>query len=88
MIDNIRSSYILKFIFEYIKETKKLKIIKYNKIVQNRMHIDIFNYKIICGKYLICESKVGKGKEYDSYNKELIFEGDYLNGERNGKGKE
>ena len=29
---------------------------------------------------------VGRIKEY--YNGELIFEGDYLNGERNGKGKE
>ena len=27
-----------------------------------------------------------KGKEYD--NGELLFEGEYLNGERNGKGKE
>jgi len=31
--------------------------------------------------------KDGKGKEYDIYDK-LIFEGEYLNGERNGKGKE
>ena len=29
----------------------------------------------------------GKGKEYD-YLGELIFEGEYLNGEKNGKGKE
>ena len=29
----------------------------------------------------------GQGKEYDSYDK-LIFEGEYLNGKRNGKGKE
>ena len=38
---------------------------------------------------LICELKNGKGymKEYDYFDK-LIFEGNYLNGERNGKGKE
>ena len=38
---------------------------------------------------IICEWKEGKGfiKEYD-YGGELIFEGEYLNGERNGKGKE
>ena len=29
----------------------------------------------------------GKGKEYD-YLGNLVFEGEYLNGERNGKGKE
>ena len=34
--------------------------------------------------------KEGKGlvKEYDSLNRKLKFEGEYLNGERNGKGKE
>ena len=34
--------------------------------------------------------KEGKGliNEYDEYNDELIFKGEYLNGERNGKGKE
>ena len=31
---------------------------------------------------------MGKGKEYDEYDGELIFEGEYLNGKRNGKGKE
>ena len=30
----------------------------------------------------------GYSKEYDSENGKLIFEGEYLNGERNGKGKE
>ena len=29
----------------------------------------------------------GEGKEFD-YNGKLIFEGEYLNGKRNGKGKE
>jgi len=29
---------------------------------------------------------IGKGKEYDDNNL-LIFEGEYLNGKRNGKGK-
>ena len=31
-------------------------------------------------------AKWWKGKEYD-YNGKLIFEGEYLNGKRNGKGK-
>ena len=29
----------------------------------------------------------GTIKEYDKYNNNLIFEGDYLNGQRNGKKK-
>ena len=28
------------------------------------------------------------GKEYHSYNGKLIFEGEYINGEKNGRGKE
>ena len=30
----------------------------------------------------------GKGKEYDEYNNELIYEGEYKKGRKNGKGKE
>ena len=30
----------------------------------------------------------GIGKEYNSYSDKLIYEGEYLNGKRNGKGKE
>ena len=38
-------------------------------------------------RYIIYESK-SKGKEYDAYNDRIIYKGEYLNGERNGKGKE
>ena len=39
---------------------------------------------------ILNELKEGKGfvKEYDDYNCRIKFEGEYLNGERNGKGKE
>ena len=29
----------------------------------------------------------GKGKEYNGFNDDLLFEGEYLNGKKNGKGK-
>ena len=51
------------------------------------MDINIINYRILSGRYIIYESK-NKGKEYNSCGDELIFEGEYLNGERNGYGKE
>ena len=38
-------------------------------------------------RYIIYETKT-KGKKYDRYIDELIFEGEYLNGKRHGKGKE
>ena len=51
------------------------------------MNIKLNNYKFYSEKYIIFETKF-KGKEYDGYNDILIFEGEYLNCKRNGKGKE
>ena len=69
-----------------MKKTK-LKLIKYNKQIQNQIDINIINYRLLSKKYIIYETKE-KGKEYDSYNHNLIYDGEYLNGKRNGKGKE
>ena len=86
MIDNIKSSYFIKIIYSFIDEKRKLKFIKYNKNIKNKLDIQLVNYKFLSGKYAIFMPD-GKGKEYD-YKGRLIFEGDYLKGERNGKGKE
>ena len=86
MLANIKSSYIIKIFFEYIDEKQKLKLVKYNKKLQQKIDFSIVNFMHFKGNYLIYESN-GKGKEYDS-NGELKFEGEYLNGKRNGKGKE
>ena len=86
MLKNVKSSYFAKIVFSYIDEKQKLKLVKYNKSLQQKMDISINNYIHFKGNYIIYESK-GKGKEYDD-NNNLIFEGEYLNGERNGKGKE
>ena len=87
MIKNVKSSYYFnKFLFSFIEEGQKLKLVKYNKIMQNNLDISLINYKYFSQRYIIYESK-GKGKEY-WYDGTLIFEGEYLNGERNGKGKE
>ena len=86
MLKNVKSSYIILNFFEYITEKKKLKLLKYNKLLQKRLNISINNYIHFKAKYIIYESN-GKGKEY-YYGDILVFEGEYLNGERNGKGKE
>ena len=44
-IENIKSKYILKIIFDNLKEIKSLKIIQYNKNIQNRLNISINDYK-------------------------------------------
>ena len=83
----IKSLYFKKIFFSYIDEAIKLKIIKYNKNLQNDLDINIINYKFFKGKYIIYESD-GKGKEYNDSNNTLKFKGEYKNGKRNGKGKE
>ena len=87
MLNNIKSYYITKIIFTFMDEKQKLKIIKYNKSLQKNININIINYKFYSGKYIIYEAN-RIGKEYNGKDDRLIFEGEYLNGERNGKGKE
>ena len=84
---DIRSKYILDSLFLYLDEKQKLKMIIYNKQLQAKFGVDIKNYKKISGKYKISE-KNGIGEEYNLYTNLLVFEGEYLNGKRNGKGKD
>ena len=83
----IKSVYIIKEIFSFFLEKKKLDLITYNKKLQNIVEIDIEYYKKISGKYIVGERN-GKGKEYKFGSQELLFEGNYLNGKRNGQGIE
>ena len=87
MLENIKSLYVTKKILIHLSEILKLKISKINKKFQNIFDININNYRLFSGKYIINEIKE-KTKEYDRLNDKLIFEGEYLNGQRNGKGKE
>ena len=87
MLKNIKSSYFIQLVYTYVEFAQKLKLIKYNKYLQNLTGIHFSNYKYFSGKYIIYESN-GIGKEYDGHNDILIYEGEYLNGQRNGKGKE
>ena len=86
IIKTIKSKYIIKYIFSYLYENKKLELIKYNNKCQKILNIDINYYKEISGKFIVGERN-GKGKEYD-YDHRLLFEGEYKNGKRHGKGKE
>ena len=86
MLGKVKSVYFVKKLFLNVDETKKLKIVKYNKILQNNIDINIINYKIFKNKYIIFE-KNGIGKEFNNRDKYRIYEGEYLNGERHGKGK-
>ena len=88
MLRNLKSIYFIRILFSLVNDKTKLRLIKYNKNFQNIIDINIINYKIMSGRYIIYDSS-GKGKEYDSYEDSLLFEGKFLNGKRwEGKGKE
>ena len=84
---SIKSSIIIKYIFSFILETKKLKMIIHNKYFQTKIGIDLNYYKKVSGKKLILE-KNGKITEYKLNTDILIFEGEYINGYINGPGEE
>ena len=84
---DIKSSYIKKKMFSFLKDKLKLNMIKYNKELQKVCIVDIKDYMKISGKYKIGERN-GNGKEYIKDTNQIIFEGEYLNGKRNGNGKE
>ena len=87
MLKNIKLLYIIKTIFSYIDEERKLKIIKYNKNFQNKINIRLLNYQCFKGNYIKYAS-TGIGKEYNGIRDTLIFKGRYLHGERSGDGIE
>ena len=87
MIENIKSNYIIEFLFCYITERRKLELIIYSKKHQNKLNVELINYKFFTEKYKVAP-KNGEGKEYNGKNDQLVFEGIYKNSKRNGKGKE
>ena len=87
MLDNIKSVYFLRSIFSSIYEKTKLKVVIYNKNIQNKLDINITYYKFFSGKYKIVD-KNGNVKVFNGSNDLLIFEGKYLKGKRNGFGRE
>ena len=87
MLKNIKSLFFIRELFTLISDKAKLKIVIYNKNLQNTINIRLINYKVYSGKYIIFE-KDKIGKLYNGYDDRLLFEGEFLHGKKNGKGKE
>ncbi len=87
LIELIKSKYNIREVFSFLYEKQKLNMIIYNKKLQKIIGVNINDYKKKSGKYKIIGLN-GKGREYILDKNILIFEGEYLNGKRNGKGKE
>ena len=47
MLKNVKSSYFKRIIFSFMDEKQKLKLIKYNKSLQDNMNISLINYKFL-----------------------------------------
>ena len=87
LIEDIKSPHILDKIFSFLKQKKKLDVIIYNKEIRQKLEVNIQDYKKTSGKYKIGGIN-GNGREYKIEEDKLVFEGEYLNRKRNGKGKE
>ena len=86
-IKNIKSKYILSYIFSFINKNKKLKLLFRNKKIQKIFDLTLDDYKKECRIYRIINDD-GKGKEFLINSDILLFEGDYKNGKKNGIGIE
>ena len=83
----IKSKKILKYIFKHLEYHNKLIFMNYNKALQYKFELTIDDYKNE-SKRIKIGGLNGFGKEYTLDKHELIFEGKYLKGKRNGKGIE
>ena len=81
---SIKSKYILKFIFSFLKQKIGLNLIYFNKQFRSKLPYD---QKKISAKYFEGE-KNGYGRIYSSNTKKMIFEGYFHNNKKNGEGKE
>ena len=84
---SVKSIYIITNILSHLTIIKKLKLIIYNKQLQEKLRIDIELYKTKSGIYKIGK-KNGLGKEFILNTEILLYEGRYRDGKRNGFGKE
>ena len=87
LLKNIKSKYIMIKVISNLNYKIKLYIFKYNKRIQNIMNVNLSNYKFLSGRYIEYETNI-KGKEYNGYTDNVIYEGGIIKGKRNGKGKE
>ena len=87
MLDKIKSKYIFKKVFSVLREKKILQIANYKKSFQNKLGKCLIYYRVMSRKYIIYQEK-NKGRLYDANSKKLLYIGEFLNGKKNGKGKE
>ena len=89
MLEKIKSIFFIKKLLFQLDTKRKLVLFRYNKHLQNFINVNFNHYKVVSGKYILYEDKEKrKAKEYLYFNDRRIFEGEYFQGKRHGKGKE
>ena len=74
MLNNLKSKYILQIIFENIQKNSYLKLINYNKNIQNKLNISIDNYIHLYNKKFQIEIEITMAQLYiGEKNKEYKF---------------
>ena len=86
MLNKIKSKYILHNVLIHVNNIQKLNILRFNERIQNKLEINIIDYRRLSGKYQII--KDNELKIYNSYNNRILFEGQYSNENKNLNGKE
>ena len=86
MSKKINLSFILRKIFYNLDYKRKMKLIVHNNLMQKKVGLNSIDYRRVSGRYIKKENNKIIG--YNSYNHEILFEGDFSNGKRNGEGKE
>ena len=86
MLGKIKSSFILKKIFDNVDYKQKLNSIRFNVKQQRKLGLNLNDYKRLSGKYRIVEGN--ELQIYNIINDELLFIGKYSNGKKNGEGRE
>ena len=87
-LEKIKSKYIFKKVFTFLCKFKKFELIINNKLLQNKLEVNIEDYKKESGRIVKIEKEKGILMEYISGTNILLYEGEFLNGKKNGKGKE
>ena len=60
MLKGIKSNYLIQYIFFLLNQNRKLKLVKYNKNLQNKLTINLDDYKNLSRKYIIYEKNEKK----------------------------
>ena len=100
MWKNIKSNNVIELVFSFVGTRVKLKLAKHSKILQKAFNINLFNYKLFSGRFIIYDNNdireendninYENGKEENERAKKnnITFEGEISNGKRKGPDKQ